>query len=158
MKNLLLTGIIGVSFLTSCSTAKIAQQNHAEFLKMKGEWEIASVDYNKQFHIKPFGEGADVNCWVGSQWKLIPNNYTGTYSLNGGANCPQLTQPIKFEVVSGNTFQFKKIMDGTKAKQNEAGYNLTLVNQSEDYFSLQQTVPFEGENVNVIYNFRRIAK
>ncbi len=157
MKNLLLTGIIGASVLASCSTAKTAQNNRAGFLKLKGDWQITSVDYNKQYKIKPFGEGADVQCWVGSHWRLIPNNYSGAYTLNGGGDCPQRTQPIKFEVVSGNTFQFKKIAEGTKAKQNDSGYNLTLLSQSADQFSLQQTVPYDGQNINVVYNFQRTA-
>lgn len=157
MKNLILTGIVGAVFAVSCSTAKIAQENHKEFMKLKGDWEITSVDYSNQFKVKPFGEGADVQCWIGSHWKLIPNNFSGTYTLNGGGNCPEITQPIKFEVVDGNVFQFKKIADGTKAKQNVQGYTLTLINQATDQFSLQQTVPYDGENVNVVYNFQRTA-
>ena len=161
MKKLLITGIIGFSLAVSCSTvskAKTAQENRSEFLKMKGDWEITSIDYdNKKFKIKPFDEGADVQCFIGSHWRLIPNNFTGAYTLNGGGNCPSKTQPIKFEVVDGNTLMFKKIAEGTKAKQNENGYNLTLVNQSTDQFSLQQTVPFDGEQINVIYNFQRTA-
>ncbi|MCC2590755.1 lipocalin family protein [Chryseobacterium sp. MFBS3-17] len=156
MKNLLLTGFAAAGLLISCSTAKTAQDNRAEFLKLKGDWQVTSVDYDKSFSIKPFDEGADAQCFVGSNWKLVPNNYSGSYSLNGGGDCPVVNQPIKFEVLNGNTFQFKKIMDGTKAKQNEVGYSLTLVGQTENSFSLQQSVPFEGEMVNVIYRFSKI--
>jgi hypothetical protein len=56
--------------------------------------------------------------------EIIPNNWTGAYTLNGGGNCPAITQPIKFEVKNGNTFMFKKVLAGTKAKQNTAGYTL----------------------------------
>ena len=58
--------------------------------------------------------------------------------------------------VKNNVFSFKKIADGTKAKQNISGYNLTLINSSTDTFALEQNVPFEGENVKVIYNFQRV--
>lgn len=37
MKNVLLAGIIGAALTVSCSTAKTAQQNRAEFLKLKGD-------------------------------------------------------------------------------------------------------------------------
>ncbi|WP_292010623.1 lipocalin family protein [Chryseobacterium sp.] len=162
MKKLLLAGILGASLFTvSCSATKNAQtsQNQrAEFLKLKGDWQIVSVDYDKGFKIKPFDEGADAQCFVGSQWKLVPNNYTGSYSLNGGGDCPSFTQPIKFEVTNGSTFMFKKIANGTKAKQNTVGYSLNLVNQSENQFSLEQNVPFDGENVRVVYNFQRTGK
>ncbi|UKB85131.1 lipocalin family protein [Chryseobacterium sp. MEBOG06] len=159
MKKLLLAGMLGTSlFAVSCSSANKAatsQNQRADFLKMKGDWQIVSVDYDKGFKIKPFDEGADAQCFVGSHWRLIPNNWTGAYTLNGGGNCPAFTQPIKFEVKDGNTFMFKKIADGTKAKQNTAGYTLTLINQTTDQFSLQQDVPFEGGNVKVVYNFQR---
>lgn len=157
MKNLLLAGIVGAALTVSCSTAKTAQSDRAEFLKMKGDWEITSVNYDKSYKIKPFDEGADVSCFVGSHWRLIPNNYSGAYTLKGGGNCPSLTQPVKFEVKDGNTFLFKKIVEGTKAKANPDGYMMTLVNQSTDQFSLQQSVPFEGQMVNVVYNFARTA-
>ena len=157
MKNLLLTGIVGAALAVSCSTAKTAQTNRAEFLKMKGDWEITSIDYDKSYKIKPFDEGADAQCFVGSHWRLIPNNWTGAYTLNGGGSCPSKIQPIKFEVVDGNTFQFKKIMEGEKAKQNVVGYKLTLVSQTTDQFTLKQSIPFNGETVNVLYNFQRTA-
>ncbi len=159
MKKLLLAGMLGTSlFAVSCSSvnkAATSQNQRADFLKMKGDWQIVSVDYEKGYKIKPFDEGADAQCFVGSHWRLIPNNWTGAYTLNGGGSCPAITQPIKFEVKDGNTFTFKKIAAGTKAKQNTAGYTLTLINQATDQFSLEQDVPFEGGNVKVVYNFQR---
>lgn len=155
MKNLLLAGILGAAISVSCSTAKTAQSNKAEFLKLKGNWEIASVDYDKNFKVKPFDEGADAQCFVGSQWKLIPNNWTGSYTLNGGGACPSVIQPIKFEVVNGNEFKFKKLLAGSKAKAVTMGYSLNLVNQTADGFSLEQNIPSDGENVRIVYNFVR---
>lgn len=155
MKNLLLAGILGAAISVSCSTAKTAQSNKAEFLKLKGNWEIASVDYDKNFKVKPFDEGADAQCFVGSQWKLIPNNWTGSYALNGGGDCPSVIQPIKFEVVNGNEFKFKKLLEGSKAKAVTVGYSLNLVSQTADGFSLEQNIPSDGENVRIVYNFVR---
>ncbi|SIT23641.1 Lipocalin-like domain-containing protein [Chryseobacterium ureilyticum] len=159
MKKLLLAGMLGTSlFAVSCSSvnkAATSQNQRAEFLKLKGDWQIVSVDYDKGYKIKPFDEGADAQCFVGSHWRLIPNNWTGAYTLNGGGSCPAITQPIKFEIKNGDTFMFKKIYEGTKAKQNTAGYTLTVINQTTDQFSLQQDVPFEGGSVKVVYNFER---
>jgi hypothetical protein len=158
MKKLLLAGIVGASlFAVSCSTvnkAKDAQAVRSEFLKMKGDWQIVSINYDKAYKIKPFDEGADAQCFVGSHWRFIPNNYSGSYTLNGGGSCPQFIQPIKVDI-KGNVFTFKKIADGTKAKQNTAGYTLTVINNSTDQFSLEQNVPFEGSSIKVIYNFER---
>ncbi|MEC5395195.1 hypothetical protein [Bergeyella sp. RCAD1439] len=161
MKNSLLAGLFGVALsVASCSTvsnAKTAQQNRAEFLKLKGDWEITSVEYDRSLRVKPFDEGADATCFIGSHWRLIPNNYSGAYTLNGASGCPALTQPIKFEMVGGNTFLFKKLIEGSKAKAVTQGYALTLVDQSTDQFSLQQNIPFEGKTVRVVYHFQRTA-
>lgn len=157
MKNLLLAGIVGAALTVSCSTAKTAQSNRAEFLQLKGDWQITSVDYDKNFSVKPFDEGADAQCFVGSTWKLVPNNYTGNYTLNGGGNCPSVMQPIKFEVVNGNEFKFKKLIEGSKAKAVTAGYSLNLVSQTADSFSLEQNIPSTGENVRIVYNFSKVS-
>ena len=53
----------------------------------------------------------------------------------------------------GNEFKFKKVFEGTKAKNNTAGYVLTLRNQQENAFSLEQNVG----DVKVIYNFVRVS-
>lgn len=160
MKKLLFAGMLGTAlFSVSCSgvkNAQTAQTQRSEFLTMKGDWQIVSINYDKQYKIKPFDDGIDAQCFVGSHWRLIPNNWTGAYTVSGGGTCGTgFTQPIKLNVVSGNTFEFKKIAEGTKAKQNTAGYALTLTNQSTDQFSLEQNVPFNGENVRVVYNFER---
>lgn len=155
MRNLLLAGIVGAGLTVSCATAKTAQSNRADFLQLKGDWEITSIDYNSNYKVKPFDEGADAQCFVGSHWRLIPNNWSGSYVLNGGGDCPSVTQPIKFEVVNGNEFKFKKIQDGVKAKKVISGYSLNLISQTTDSFTLEQNVPSDGENVRVVYHFAR---
>lgn len=160
MKKVIFAGMAAAMLSVSCSTiarGKVAQQNRADFNQLRGDWQLTSVDYDKSFKIKPFDEGADINCFVGSQWKLTPNNYTGSYSLNGGGDCPTITQPIKFEVKDGNTFLFKKIEDGTKAKHNTAGYSLNLVGQDPNHFALRQNVQFEGKLIPVTYHFNKIS-
>lgn len=158
MKKLLLAGIIGATMSISCSTVKngkTAQADKTEFLKMKGDWEVTSIDYDKNFKVKPFDEGVDAKCFVGSHWRLIPNNYTGSYTLNGGGTCPSLIQPIKFEVANGTEFKFKKLLEGSKAKAVTDGYSLQLTNQTMDGFSLEQNVSSAGQNVKIVYNFAR---
>ncbi len=157
MKNWILLGITGAFLSVSCSTAKIAQADRADYLKMKGDWRITSVNYDRSLSIKPFDSGADAQCFVGSVWHLVPNNNTGSYSINGTGDCPTLTQPISFHVQSGNTFLFKKVGEGEKAKNVTAGYALNLVEQSETHFTLQQNVPYEGANVQVVYHFEKTS-
>ena len=155
MKKILLAGILGTTFLVSCSTAKQAQASRADFYKLKGNWEVTSVDYEKGYKIKPFDEGADAQCFVGSQWNLIPNNNTGSYSLSGGGDCPTVTRAIKFDVSKDKEFSFKVIDAGVKAKNVTAGYVLDFQNQTPTSFTLVQNVPFEGKILKVYYNFTK---
>jgi hypothetical protein len=162
MKKILFSSLLGLALVSvSCSATKqaeVAQNQRAEFLRMKGNWVITNVDYSKKFKIQPFDENADAQCWVGSNWKFIPNNYSGTYALNGGGNCPSVTQNIKFEVVGGNEFKFKKLIEGSKAKAVTQGYSLQMLNQSDSQFDLQQNISFEGETVSVVYHFQKSGK
>ncbi len=155
MKKILLAGILGTTFLVSCSTAKQAQASRDDFYKLKGNWEVTSVDYEKGYKIKPFDEGADAQCFVGSQWNLIPNNNTGSYSLSGGGDCPTVTRAIKFDVNSEKQFSFKVIDAGVKAKNVTAGYVFDFQNQTPTTFTLVQNVPFEGKILKVYYNFTK---
>lgn len=164
MKNLLFAGLAGVLTLGSCATkngtgttAKQAQTQRADFLKLKGEWKITSVDYDKSFRIKPFDEGADISCFVGSYWRFIPNNYSGSYVLNGGGDCPAVSQSIKIDMTGDHTFQFKKLQADVKAKSVISGYALQLTDQSADQFSLRQDVMFEGNTIPVVYHFQRTS-
>ena len=155
MKKVLLTGMIGTLFAVSCSSANQAQNARADFMKLKGSWEISSVDYDKQYKIKPFDEGADAQCFVGSQWNLVPNNNTGSYALAGGGDCPTITKAIKFDVSKDKEFSFKVIDAGVKAKNVTAGYVLDFQNQTPTTFTLVQNVPFEGKILKVYYNFTK---
>ena len=155
MKKVLLTGMIGTLFAVSCSTAKQAQASRDDFYKLKGNWEVTSVDYEKGYKIKPFDEGADAQCFVGSQWNLVPNNNTGSYALSGGGDCPTVTGAIKFDVNSEKQFSFKVIDAGVKAKNVTAGYVLDFQNQTPTTFTLVQNVPFEGKILKVYYNFTK---
>lgn len=161
MKKLLFSSFVGLALVSvSCAATKqaeTAQNNRAEFLRMKGDWVISGVDYSKKFKIQPFDESGDAQCWVGSQWKFVPNNYTGSYTINGGGNCPSVSQNIKFEVVGGNEFKFKKLIAGSSAKSVTQGYSLQMLNQTDRQFDLQQNISFEGEIVSVVYHFQKTS-
>ncbi len=147
--------IASIATLQSCESAKVAQQQRNDFLKMKGTWTLTSVDYAKNLKIQPFDENADISCFIGSTWNLIPNNFTGTYTLNGGSSCPSTVQPIKFEVLGGNLFRFKKIPNGTKAKLVTAGYEMNIKSMDENMMSLSQNVMVDGTSEEIVYNFSK---
>ena len=87
MKKVILVCTLAVlMFACKSTSATSTNTDRKAQVAIKGNWEISSVDYDKNYRVKPFDEGADAQCWVGSQWKLVPNNYTGTYSINGGSD------------------------------------------------------------------------
>lgn len=165
MKKILLMCSLGLATLalTSCNSQKtVAQQEtkveNPSLYKLKGDWKITSVNYDsKKFRIKPFDEGVDAQCFVGSTWKLIPNNNSGSYHLSGDGNCASITQAIKFEVTKNQEFKFKKLVQNVKAKHVTEGYILQLINHQTNSFTLVQNIPFEGEVLKVYYQFERIS-
>lgn len=162
-KTVLSTGIFLA--MMSCNTHKNAGNNTttntptAETVRrsdLKGDWKLVSVNYDsRKFKVKPFGENLDAQCFVGSEWKLIPNNGKGSYTLMGGEQCAAFTQNIIFSVDKNNNFSFKKLQDNVKAKQITAGYILQLKNQQQDRFTLVQDVPFEGQMLRINYQFQK---
>lgn len=151
-------------FATSCSSNKTgvsagqAQTLRSEVMKLKGQWNVANVDYNKEFSIKPFDEGASINCFVGSSWTFVPNNYTGSYTLHGENGCAAKVQAITFSVDKTGVVSIKKVGEGEKAKKVSAGYQLILENPTADTFTLVQSVNAGGSPMDIRYNFVRTGK
>lgn len=154
MRNLLLAGIFGSMMAVSCSTANQAQTARVDNYNLKGVWQVSSIDYDHNYSIKPFDEGMDINCFVGSQWNLVPNNGKGSYNV-GGSNCPQVSRNFMFNVTKDKQFSFKVIPDGDKAKRVTAGYFLQLQNQTPSSFDLVQTVNDGATPINVVYHFQK---
>ncbi len=161
MKKIFFLGLIGSTLLvTSCASksgvsAGQAQTLRSDVMKLKGQWDIANIDYNKEYSVKPFDEGVIISCFVGSSWTLIPNNYTGTYALHGSAACPEKTQNITFSVDKNNVVSIKKVGEGEKAKKVSSGYKLMLENPTANSFTLVQSVSADGSPMDIRYNFVR---
>lgn len=162
MKKTLFLGLVGASLIAaSCSSNKTgvsagqAQTLRAEVMKLKGQWDISNIDYNREFSVKPFDEGVSISCFVGSSWTLIPNNYTGTYNLHGTSACPEKTQAITFSVDKNNVVSIKKVGEGEKAKKVGSGYKLILENPTANTFTLVQSVTADGTPMDIRYNFVR---
>lgn len=122
-KSTLILGFVAI--FAACSTTKTASTTPTVSRSdVSGKWTVTSVD------MQDFPAGtsagkvfdlANAQEFQGSTWDLKGGG-TGTISLTNGA-----VQPIYWSVnktTAMPTFQFKKLMDGQKAKDVETGYSL----------------------------------
>ncbi len=153
---LLILAIV-VLTLTSCGTSKLVQQSKKS---IKGTWDLNSISYSESgvFNVTLLKDSSK-ECFEGSSWQFIPNNNTGTYSLNGGGCSSDLRNFIfTIEDVDGSTgyqgFLLKPVNAKKKSETNE-GFRLQLTQLSEATMQLQQTVSLEGKPFTITMNFTK---
>ena len=123
--------------------------------KLKGSWIIDKVEpKNSKIVVKGF-DGQNIRCYEGSSWNFISNNNTGNFELNSSNGCYPTQSKITWYITPQRDFIMKLIDQGIKAKKIKVGYTYRIENISENYFSLVQNVPFEGELMRVVYHFRK---
>src|SRR5690554_8086585 len=96
MKKVLALGVLSLAMF-SCKTATSTKNDVATQIKLKGEWTLVDVNYSAGYKVTSF-DVADANCFEGSQWKLIPNNNSGTVTLNNPDNCPSFNSRIIWNI------------------------------------------------------------
>lgn len=159
MKNYFFYFIIFLSMtLVSCAGSKAVVDNETA---MRGDWTITNVTVTGEnpayLEAKVFDE-ADYKCYEGSSWKLVQNNHSGHYTLNGGSNCPSSAYNIKWFITEENGhlyFNFKRVYEGAKPKHVTDGYRMRLVNNTGSSFMLTQDLMFEGKPININYTFTK---
>jgi len=158
-KNLTALLVAITIFLVSCSSSKNAPI--APRKDFKGNWTITSARLqgaDGKVNVTAFDDAA-LKCFEGSEW-VLPNNGYGSYTINGGADCPGgARQIIWSQRVNGGTttFNFKK-MDGVKksdSKHVQEGYSLEVTSFTENSFVAQSPIQFEGRTVYIVYTFEK---
>ena len=149
--------LLPVLFLVfSCKTNTATKVDNATERALKGDWEITSVKYPGSDVIKVNSFNiADAQCMVGSQWKLVSNNNTGTMIVQK-SGCPSFESPITWFINKDGNFVMKILDTGEKAKRVQEGYILTVSNISENNFDLIDKINVGGKMTDVVYSFRRI--
>jgi len=137
MKKILLAFCaVTLLLISSCSSVGNKKKTYRGVnYRLKGDWVITDISYNKDYVIKPFDEMIDIACFKGSSWKLITNNNSGSYTISD-PKCVRFTTDIKFNVTEDGIFSFKKIPSGAKAKSVKSGYFLQIQNYSPESFGL----------------------
>ncbi len=149
--------LITVSLLTACSASK---QGRTMKKTIDGEWVLQTINtesINTKFAAKVFNE-ADLNCFVGSSWKFVSNNSTGSYSLVGGTKgCATLQRNIRWSIYepkdAPKEFQFKRLDDQKNAMDDNNGFRLSVTMLDDNTMQLKSAITFEGKPGNLVYNF-----
>lgn len=149
--------LLPVLFLVfSCKTNTATKVDNATERALKGDWEITAVNYPGSDVIKVNSFNiAQAQCMVGSQWKFVSNNNTGTMNVQK-AGCPSFASPITWFINKDGNFVMKILDTGEKAKRVQEGYILTVSNISENNFDLIDKINVGGKMTDVVYSFRRI--
>lgn len=164
MKRLLVIAAIlcsSLMVLQSCSSTKSAASGVS--LKrgnVSGNWVLNNVSFDgvPAANVKSLFSEASYKCFIGSTWRLT-NSGNGSYTLPGTAECPSRTQNIFWSVSTADeTFQFKKLEEGDKAKNVTEGYRLILASATGETLTLKSPVDYGSSSAYIILNFTKAAK
>lgn len=151
MKKVLALGVLSLAMF-SCKTATSTKNDVATQVKLKGEWTLVDVNYPSGYKVTSF-DVADATCFEGSQWKLIPNNNSGTVTLNSPDNCPSFNSRIIWNIKTDGTFNLK-FLSQEKAKHVTTGYVLTASNVTDTTFELTDN----STEATIVYSFKKNNK
>jgi len=164
MKRILLIAAIICSsliVLQSCSATKGASGSSS--LKrgnVTGNWVLNDITFEgvPSIAVRSLFDEASYKCFIGSTWNLT-NSGNGSYTLPGGNSCAAGTQSIFWSVSTADeTFQFKKIYEGDKAKNVTTGYRLVLSATTGDNLVLKSPIEYGNKTAYVVLNFTKASK
>jgi hypothetical protein len=145
--------------LQSCSSTKNATT--VKRGNVTGTWVLNNISYEgiPSIAVKSFLGEASASCFNGSTWSLT-NSGNGSYILSGGGEgCVAKTQSIFWSASPADqTFQYKKLEDGDKAKNVDQGYRLMLSSASGDAMTLKSPIEYGTGVAYVVLNFSKATK
>jgi len=164
MKRILILAAIlcsSILILQSCSSTK--NGSTATNLKkgnVTGNWVVNTITFEgiPSIAVKSLFNEASYQCFEGSTWKLT-NSGNGSYALPGGNGCDAKTQDIFWSVSTADeTFQFKKLNEGDKAKNVTDGYRLILSSATGDNLVLKSPIEYGNTTAYIVMNLTKAAK
>ena len=155
MKNLLL--IFCTICLISCGTSKTVRDSRKT---IKGEWTLNKIDYSAvgTFNVMMLNDESK-ECFEGSTWQFVPNNYSGTYVINS-ANCTTGMRYFNFTIkeVDEQTGLYNFLLKPTNEKgksETNQGVRFKLTALSEANMQWQQTIYKDGKPFIINMNFTK---
>ncbi|NLP58357.1 lipocalin family protein [Lutibacter sp. B1] len=157
MKKLAILTVLALSII-SCGVPKTVIQSKKV---IKGYWTLDNITYSEmgEFNVTLLND-VSKECFEGSTWRFIPNNDTGTYTINN-SNCATGDRYFIFTIqeIDPNTglydFLIKPTDEKKKSETNE-GFRLQLIHLSDATMQWQQVVNLDGKPFKINMNFTKI--
>ncbi|WP_445957250.1 lipocalin family protein [Yeosuana sp.] len=143
--------------LISCGSSKTIRDSKKT---IKGDWTLSTITYSKtgKYNVTLLNDTSK-DCFEGSTWQFVPNNNTGTYSINE-PSCSTGVRNFVFTIQEENAatglydFLLKPTNEKSKSDTNQ-GFRLSLKSLSETAMQWQQTVMVDGEYFIINMNFTK---
>ena len=156
MKKLALSiGII--LMILSCGISKTVRDSKKV---IKGEWTLSSITYSTagKYNVTLLNDTSK-DCFEGSTWQFIPNNNTGTYTINE-TSCSTGPRNFVFTIqeVNKETGLYDFLLKPTNEKQKSdtnQGFRLSLTSLTDTIMQWQQTVSVDGKPFIITMNFNK---
>jgi len=145
--------------LQSCSP-KGATGTSLKRGNITGTWTLTDITYEgiPQANVKSLFEEGPASCFIGGTWTLT-NSGNGSYTLPGGGSCAAKTQSIFWSASPADqTFQFKKLFEGDKAKNVTSGHRLLLSSADGNTLVIKSPVEYGNSPAYVVLNFTKAMK
>jgi len=143
--------------LLSCGTSKTIRESKNA---IKGNWTLSSISYSKtgKYNVTLLNDTSK-NCFEGSTWQFVPNNNTGSYTIND-LSCSTGIRSFVFTIQEVNSetglydFLLKPTYENHKSDTNQ-GFRLSLKTMADTAMQWQQTIVVDGEPFIINMNFTK---
>ena len=158
MKKLAILAVLA-TFALSCGTPKTVTETKKV---IKGYWSLDNISYSEAgtFTVQLLNDTSR-ECFTGSQWRFIPNNNSGKYTIDD-SNCPTGERNFIFAIqevdpITGLYDFLLKPTDAKKKSENNTGFRLRLAQMSSSKMTWEQTVSLEGKPFTISMNFSKVS-
>ena len=144
--------------LISCGSSKTVRDSKKV---IKGSWTLNTITYSQPgtYNVTLLNDVSKA-CFEGSTWQFVPNNNTGTYTIDN-SNCTNGERYFVFtiqeidEATGLYDFLLKPTNEKYKSETNQ-GFRLSLTQISETNMRWQQTVIVDGQSFTINMNFLKL--
>jgi hypothetical protein len=151
--------IILVSIVLSCGTPKTVIQSKKV---IKGDWVLNEVSYSESgtYNVSLLSD-VSKECFEGSTWHFVPNNFTGKYNISG-SDCSSGERFFRFNIqeVDAETglyaFLLKPTNERYKSDEYNRGFKLKLAQLSDESMMWSQTLSVDGNPFTILMKFSKV--